>query len=121
MKKTLAIIACLAVLIAALPAAAANYPRKPITAYVPLAAGGTTDVFVRTIAPYMEKVLGKPLILVNKPGSGGAVAISTPEQGQARRLHLLLGQPAHSGDHSPDAQADLRSQEVRLHRLAHAL
>lgn len=77
MKKTLAIIACLAVLIAALPAAAADYPRKPITAYVPLAAGGTTDVFVRTIAPYMEKVLGKPLILVNKPGSGGAVAIST--------------------------------------------
>ena len=77
MKKTLAIIACFAVLIMALPAAAADYPRKPITAYVPLAAGGTTDVFVRTIAPYMEKVLGKPLILVNKPGSGGAVAIST--------------------------------------------
>ena len=76
MKKFLAIVACLSVLIAALPAEAADYPIKPITAFIPLGTGGTSDVFIRTIAPYMEKYLGKPLILVNKPGSGGAVAVS---------------------------------------------
>lgn len=78
MKKLTAVLTCcLALALAAAPALAKDYPTKPITAYIPLSAGGTTDVFVRTIAPYMEKFLGKPLIMVNKPGSGGAVAIST--------------------------------------------
>ncbi|MFH2124989.1 MAG: tripartite tricarboxylate transporter substrate binding protein [Pseudomonadota bacterium] len=78
MKKLMAVLTCcLALALVAVPALAKDYPTKPITAYIPLSAGGTTDVFVRTIAPYMEKYLGKPLILVNKPGSGGAVAIST--------------------------------------------
>ena len=78
MKKTLGVVVSLiAVVLIALPATAADYPEKPITAYIPLAAGGTTDVFVRTIAPYMEKHLGQSLVLVNKPGSGGAVSIST--------------------------------------------
>lgn len=78
MKKMMAVLTCcLALALVAAPALAKDYPTKPITAYIPLSAGGTTDVFVRTIAPYMEKYLGKPLILVNKPGSGGAVAIST--------------------------------------------
>ncbi|MCF8042495.1 MAG: tripartite tricarboxylate transporter substrate binding protein [Desulfarculaceae bacterium] len=78
MKKLMAVLTCcLALALVAVPALAKDYPAKPITAYIPLSAGGTTDVFVRTIAPYMEKFLGKSLILVNKPGSGGAVAIST--------------------------------------------
>lgn len=77
MKKTaLVVTLCLALGLAALPALAGDYPTKPVTAYVPLPAGGTTDVFVRTIAPYMEKYLGKPVTLINKPGSGGAVALS---------------------------------------------
>ena len=78
MKKVSCVILCLLVLtFAAMPAAGADYPTKPITAYIPLSAGGTSDVFVRTIQPYMEKYLGQTLIMVNKPGSGGAVAIST--------------------------------------------
>ncbi len=60
----------------ALPALGQDYPTKPITAYIPLPAGGTTDVFVRTIAPHMEEYLGRSLILINKPGSGGAVSLS---------------------------------------------
>ncbi|BEQ15921.1 Bug family tripartite tricarboxylate transporter substrate binding protein [Desulfoferula mesophila] len=78
MKKLMAAVTCcLALALMAVPALAKDYPTKPITAYIPLSAGGTSDVFVRTIAPHMEKFLGKPLVLVNKPGSGGAVAIAT--------------------------------------------
>jgi len=54
----------------------AAYPDKPITMYIPLSAGGTSDVFIRTIAPHMEKFLGTKLLLINKPGSNGAIAIS---------------------------------------------
>lgn len=58
--------------------AAADYPsQKPIMVYIPLSAGGTTDVFVRTITPYIEKALGQKMVLINKPGSGGAIAIAT--------------------------------------------
>lgn len=57
--------------------ATAEYPaKKPITVYIPLSAGGTTDVFVRTITPYIEEALGQKMVLINKPGSGGALAIS---------------------------------------------
>ena len=78
MKKALvALTICLALCLAGIsPALAEGYPERAVTAYIPLPAGGTTDVFVRTIAPYMEKYLGKPVILINKPGSGGAVALS---------------------------------------------
>jgi tripartite-type tricarboxylate transporter receptor subunit TctC len=57
-------------------AGAADYPKKPITAYIPLSAGGTTDVFVRTLQPHMEEYLGQKLILINKPGSNGALAVT---------------------------------------------
>lgn len=76
-KRLVTIVLVFAIMLAALPAPAAEYPNKPITAYIPLSAGGTSDVFVRTITPYMEKFLDNPMVLVNKPGSGGAVAIST--------------------------------------------
>lgn len=56
--------------------AAGDYPKRAITAYIPLGAGDTSDIFIRTIAPHMEKFLGQSLVLVNKPGSGGATAIS---------------------------------------------
>lgn len=57
--------------------AAGNYPQKPITAYIPLGVGDTADIFIRAITPHMEKFLGQPIILVNKPGSGGAVALAS--------------------------------------------
>lgn len=78
MKRTalLCLLACLLALPMGTALAAQDYPTRPITVYIPLGAGDTSDIFIRTIAPYMEKFLGQPLVLVNKPGSGGATAIS---------------------------------------------
>ncbi len=56
--------------------AAQEYPTRAVTAYIPLGAGDTSDIFIRTITPYMEKFLGQSFVLVNKPGAGGATAIS---------------------------------------------
>ena len=61
---------------AAVALAAEKYPARPVTAYIPLGAGDTSDIFIRTITPHMEKFLGQSIVLVNKPGSGGATAIS---------------------------------------------
>jgi tripartite-type tricarboxylate transporter receptor subunit TctC len=55
------------------PAAAAkvNYPQKGkiLTIIVPFAAGGSTDIAVRLIAPLLEQDLGVSVDVVNKPGA----------------------------------------------------
>jgi tripartite-type tricarboxylate transporter receptor subunit TctC len=51
----------------------AVYPEKPIKFIVPWAAGGDTDAIVRIMASYAEKILGKPLIIVNITGASGTV------------------------------------------------
>jgi len=53
--------------------APAAFPERPISWIIPWAAGGRTDVAARIIAPVLEKQLGKPVLVVNKPGAGGVV------------------------------------------------
>ncbi|MBN2061890.1 MAG: tripartite tricarboxylate transporter substrate binding protein [Deltaproteobacteria bacterium] len=51
--------------------ALAAYPEKPITVICPMSAGGPMDVFTRALCAGAEKILGQPLVVVNKPGGGG--------------------------------------------------
>jgi tripartite-type tricarboxylate transporter receptor subunit TctC len=50
-------------------------PTKPITAIVPWAAGGATDLTVRILASEMEKMLGQRITVVNTPGASGAIGM----------------------------------------------
>lgn len=54
-------------------AAHADYPERPIQLLVPWGAGGGSDAVARIIASLMEKELGQPIAVVNKPGGNGAV------------------------------------------------
>ncbi|MEN9899181.1 MAG: hypothetical protein RLZZ152_225 [Pseudomonadota bacterium] len=56
-----------------LPAAAQNYPARPITLIVPWGAGGGTDATARIIGSLMEKDLGQPVTVVNRTGGSGVV------------------------------------------------
>jgi tripartite-type tricarboxylate transporter receptor subunit TctC len=56
------------------PVAATAYPTKPVTMVVPFSAGGPTDTVARTLAQAMEKSLGQPVVVENKPSAGGIVA-----------------------------------------------
>jgi tripartite-type tricarboxylate transporter receptor subunit TctC len=55
-------------------ASAQNYPTKPITLYVPFAAGGPTDTVARGLAQAMGKHLGQSVVVENVPGAGGTIA-----------------------------------------------
>jgi len=52
---------------------AADYPTKPITLINPMPPGGTLDIQARAFAPVAEKILGQPVVVVNKTGATGMV------------------------------------------------
>jgi tripartite-type tricarboxylate transporter receptor subunit TctC len=62
-------------LIAALPAAAQNYPVRPVRMIVPFAAGGNTDITARAIGARLSEVFGQQIVVENRPG--GATNIGT--------------------------------------------
>jgi tripartite-type tricarboxylate transporter receptor subunit TctC len=55
------------------PASAETFPSKPIRFIVPYAAGGNVDVTVRLVGEAMQRNLGQPVIVDNRPGAGGLV------------------------------------------------
>lgn len=50
---------------------AADYPRRPINVVVPYKAGGGTDAYARALSAAAKGTLRVPVVVVNKPGSGG--------------------------------------------------
>ena len=59
------------------PAAAQDYPAKPVTLIIPWTAGGPTDIAMRAMADVAAKHLGQPIIVENKAGGGGALGPAT--------------------------------------------
>lgn len=57
----------------AIPAAADDYPTKPVTMVVPFAAGGAGDILARLAGSRLETRWGKPMVIENKPGAGGII------------------------------------------------
>lgn len=53
--------------------AQSDFPSKPIQLIVGWPAGGTTDVLARTLAQEAKKILGREVIVVNKPGATGSL------------------------------------------------
>jgi tripartite-type tricarboxylate transporter receptor subunit TctC len=54
-------------------AQAADYPTQPIRVIVPFAPGGSTDIVTRIVTQRMSAELGKPMVVENKGGAGGAI------------------------------------------------
>lgn len=54
--------------------AQADWPQRPIKMLVGFNAGGTTDVVARVVAHELEKSLGQPVIVENRPGAGSNIA-----------------------------------------------
>ena len=81
MKRTRGLIALLAVvcLIAGLLAGCGSkkfdFPKKPINMIIPFGAGGATDSVGRAVADAAPKHLGQPMVIVNRAGASGTVAM----------------------------------------------
>jgi tripartite-type tricarboxylate transporter receptor subunit TctC len=55
------------------PALAQPYPNRPLRLIIPMAAGGATDIVIRTITPRMSELLGQQIIVDNRPGANGVM------------------------------------------------
>ncbi|WP_077003062.1 tripartite tricarboxylate transporter substrate binding protein [Variovorax sp. KK3] len=93
-KNLLAIVgAALAATLACGAASAADWPQKPVRVIVPYAAGSTPDGIARLIFDRVQKRVGQPMVIENRPGAAGmigadAVAKSAPDG------HTLLLAPS---------------------------
>ncbi len=65
------------------PARAQTWPSKPIRIFVGFAPGGTTDPYARVYGEFMSQKFGVPVVVENRPGAGGTLA-----------LGLLANEPA---------------------------
>lgn len=95
MKKILAGIALLALVSG--QALAQPYPNKPIRWLIPFSAGGPTDVLARAIAPKLSESLGVPVIVENKVGAGGSLAMDAVAKSVPDGYTIGMG---HSGTQS---------------------
>ena len=50
-----------------------SYPNRPIKLVVGFVAGGVSDVMARILAPELQKALGQPVVVENKPGAAGII------------------------------------------------
>ncbi len=70
---------------------AQTYPNKPIRLVVPFAPGGSSSIVARSIAAEMEKGLGQPIVIDNKPGGGGNVAMLEVAKADPDGYTLIIG------------------------------
>jgi tripartite-type tricarboxylate transporter receptor subunit TctC len=85
-------IAAIAWIALAAPAAAQDaYPGKPIRIIVGYSAGGGNDIIVRVMQPELQKGLGQPVVVENRPGAQSIVAAELVAKAPADGYTLLMG------------------------------
>jgi len=78
--------------LSAVPARAqGSWPARPVRIVVPFAAGGTTDILARAIAPELQRAFGQPFIVDNKPGAGGNSGSAEVAKAANDGYTLLMG------------------------------
>lgn len=90
------ILLCFALCVAVLPATAETFPEHELRIYVGFPPGGGADVFVRYLAEKIKPLAGKPVLVENKTGAGGNLAVEavTRAKPDGHTLVIASGGPA---------------------------
>ena len=68
-----------------------SYPGKPVRILVGYAAGGGNDIIVRVMQPELQKGLGQPVIIENKPGAQGIIAAELAARSAPDGYTIMMG------------------------------
>ena len=52
-----------------------KFPSKPITILLGYPPGGSTDTTARALAPVLERILGQPVVVMNRPGAAAKIEL----------------------------------------------
>src|ERR1700743_699957 len=74
-RLTVGLIATLALIASGTAFAQDKYPSRPIRVMVPFGAGSATDITIRIVGDQLRQNLGQALVVENKPGAFGILAI----------------------------------------------
>jgi len=78
------------------PTRAQSWPSKPIKLIVPFGAGGANDIVARLIQPSLEKSLGQPIVIENRPGASGVTGTDVVAKSQPDGYTLGVALATHS-------------------------
>jgi tripartite-type tricarboxylate transporter receptor subunit TctC len=95
-KPLLRLFATMALVLAALAPARAEWPTSPVHIVVPFPAGASTDIVVRTIAPRLGEILGQPVVVENRGGAGGLIGAQAVLAAPADGYTLFTATTSHS-------------------------
>jgi tripartite-type tricarboxylate transporter receptor subunit TctC len=79
-----------AILIGAGAASAQSYPERPVTVIVPFTPGASTDAVARLTRDILERELGQPVVIENRPGAAGTLGSSIVAKAKPDGYTLLI-------------------------------
>jgi tripartite-type tricarboxylate transporter receptor subunit TctC len=88
--KASVLFAVAGVAVAVLPSGAADYPAKPIRIIVGFAAGGAPDTLARVVGDKLSQDWGLPIVVENRTGAQGDIAMTTVARAAADGYTLAL-------------------------------
>jgi tripartite-type tricarboxylate transporter receptor subunit TctC len=112
MKRLIAaLIVLLAASAASLPAHAQSFPTKPVHVFIGQPPGTSPDIVVRLVGKEMERLLGQPLVVENRPGANSTIAakavVNSPPDGYALFFGSTSISPVFLKNNAVDASKEL--------------
>lgn len=91
MKKGKIVLLVAVILLVAGTVYAQDYPTKPVRMIIPFAPGGASDIVARGISPRLTKELGQQIVVDNRAGASGNIAVEIAARANPDGYTLLLG------------------------------
>lgn len=111
-RSVLNAMAVTAALAGAAPAAAADYPDKPLRLIVPFPPGGGNDILARTVSQRFSEVIGQQVVVDNRGGAGGLIGTTIAVNAAPDGYTLFLGSIGNLA-HIPALRKDLPYAPLR--------